>query len=231
MKILVAEDDPISRRLLEVTLVRWGFDVVMACDGTAAWGILKGEDPPSLAILDWMMPGLEGVEICRKIRETPSLALTYVLLLTAKDLREDVIAGLTAGANDYLTKPFNREELQARLRVGAKVVGLQTALAARVRELEGALSRVRQLQGLLPICAYCKKIRSDGNYWQQVENYIAEHTDAHFSHGICPDCYTRFIQPELDQMSREVATEAAGLAEEEGPLQAREPGDDPKGGI
>jgi sigma-B regulation protein RsbU (phosphoserine phosphatase) len=226
MKILVAEDDPISRRLLEVTLVKWGYDVVMTCDGAAAWRIMEGEDPPSLAILDWMMPGMEGVEICRRIRETPLLALTYVLLLTAKDRREDVIAGLTAGANDYLTKPFNREELQARLRVGANVVRLQTSLAARVRELEEALSRVRQLQGLLPICAYCKKIRSDGNYWQQVENYIAEHTDAHFSHGICPDCYARVIQPELDQMNRE----AARLTKEEGSLQALEPEGAQKGG-
>src|SRR5262249_57910928 len=98
------------------------------------------------------------------------------------------VTGLQSGANDYVTKPFDRAELQARVCVGKSVVELQRSLALRVRELEDALSQVRQLQGLLPICCYCKKIRDDRNYWQQVETYVGDHSAARFSHAICPDC-------------------------------------------
>ncbi|MBX9622599.1 MAG: hypothetical protein K2X82_02180, partial [Gemmataceae bacterium] len=110
---------------------------------------------------------------------------------TANDAKKDVIAGLQAGANDYVTKPFDVDELQARLGVARKVVELQAALAARVRELEEALAQVKQLQALLPICAYCKKIRDDANYWQQVDSYLVNHSGIRFTHGICPDCLDR----------------------------------------
>jgi hypothetical protein len=100
-----------------------------------------------------------------------------------------------------VTKPFNREELRARVQGGARVVELQRSLAERVEELEQALARVKQLQGLLPICSYCKKIRDDRNYWQQVEAYIGEHSEAVFSHGICPDCFDKFVKPELNKVN------------------------------
>ena len=115
----------------------------------------------------------------------------YVLLLTSRDSRADLVAGLDAGADDYLTKPVDREELRARVHVGMRVATLQTRLHERVEELQEALSQVRRLEGLLPICSYCKNIRSDGDSWQQMEQYIAEHSDAQFSHGICPACYER----------------------------------------
>ena len=121
----------------------------------------------------------------------PSRASLYVILLTARDARADVVAGLDAGADDYLIKPFDLEELRARVQVGRRLVALQDRLADRVAELQEALTKVKQLNGLLPICAYCKRIRTDQNYWEQVEHYVAEHSEAQFSHGICPPASTR----------------------------------------
>src|SRR6185436_2655112 len=143
---------------------------------------------PSLAIMDWEMPGLDGPELCRRIRGNPASASMYVVLLTSRDAAQDVVAGLDAGADDYLVKPFRAAELRARINAGLRVLSLQDKLAHRVAELQEALVRVKQLRGLLPICSYCKRIRSDENYWQQVETYIADRTDAEFSHGICPPC-------------------------------------------
>ncbi|MCS7021906.1 MAG: response regulator [Gemmataceae bacterium] len=196
-QVLVADDDPISARVLEATLRRWGYVVTIARDGLAAWEILQQQDCPRLAILDWMMPGLEGPEICRRVRALHRPVPTYIILLTAKGNAQDIVAGLESGADDYVTKPFDQAELHSRLRVGERIVELQQGLADRVRELEEALSQVKTLKGLLPICAYCMKIRDDRNYWQRVETYIAAHSNARFSHGICPECWKKVVEPEL----------------------------------
>jgi len=147
------------------------------------------------------MPGLDGTEVCRKVRADLPLANMYLLLVTARESRGDVIAGLDAGADDYIIKPFDPDELRARVAVGVRVLALQQKLAERVAELQTALSNVKQLRGLLPICSYCKRIRGDDQYWQQVEGYIAEHSDAQFSHGICPSCYES-ISAQLDEVSK-----------------------------
>jgi phosphoserine phosphatase RsbU/P len=191
MRMLVADDDLVPRRLLEAALSEWGYEVVAADNGIDALLELERPGGSKLAVLDWVMPGLDGVEVCRTLRAANSPEPAYVILLTARDAKADVVAGLASGANDYVTKPFDRAELQARVRVGQRVVELQHTLAARIRELEDALAQVKQLQGLLPICSYCKKVRDDKNYWQQVEAYIAERADVQFSHGICPDCFSR----------------------------------------
>jgi response regulator RpfG family c-di-GMP phosphodiesterase len=128
--------------------------------------------------------------------------MTYVIMLTARSRKEDVAAGLTAGADDYLVKPFDRNELQARIQVGERILRLQAELTARVQELELALTRVKLLSGLLPICCYCKKIRNDQNYWQQVETYVKDHSEAEFSHGICPDCYEKMVMPQLKELTK-----------------------------
>ena len=195
--VLIAEDEAVSRRLLEATLRRWGHEVVVTVDGDAAWAALQRPDAPSVAILDWMMPGVEGVEICRRVHARGSPTPPYLILLTANSERANVIAGLEAGADDFMGKPFDPDELRARLIVATRVVELRQKLADRVSQLEAAMGRVKQLHGLLPICAYCKKIRDDQNYWQRVEEYVSAHTDAQFSHGICPECYERILTPQL----------------------------------
>jgi CheY-like chemotaxis protein len=203
LRLLLADDDALYRRLLARTLADWGYDVVAVSEGTAAWEALRAAGAPRLALLDWMMPGLDGPEVCRRVRAAPTAEPPYLILLTSREAKDDIVAGLRSGANDYVTKPFDRAELEARLAVGRNVLGLQASLAARVRELEQALAQVKQLQGLLPICSYCKKIRDDQNYWQQVESYIGRHTEAKFSHGICPDCWKRVLRPQLQQMGQD----------------------------
>jgi phosphoserine phosphatase RsbU/P len=197
MRVLIAEDEPVSRRLLNATLLRWGYEVTVATDGAEAWSILQRPEAPSLVVIDWLMPGMDGVELCRRARKDSRLNTSYIILLTSRSSKDDIVQGLEAGADDYITKPFDNAELRARIQVGARVIHLQSALAERVRELESALSQVKQLHGLLPICCYCKKIRDDRNYWHQVESYVANHTDVRFSHGICPECSAR-LKGELD---------------------------------
>jgi DNA-binding response OmpR family regulator len=188
MKILVAEDDIVSRRLLEAALLKWGYEVLCCSDGVEAVQMLQNEDAPRMAILDWMIPRIDGVRVCQEVRRRPQGKPIYIILLTARDRSADIVAGLEAGADDYMTKPFYPEELQARLQVGSRIVDLQLSLADRVCEMEDALSRLKQLQGLLPICSYCLKVRDDKNYWLQIESYVSEHSEAQFSHNPCPKC-------------------------------------------
>ena len=192
MRVLIAEDDLTSRKLLEALLKKWDYDIVFACDGAAAWEIMAGENAPRFAVLDWMMPGLEGAEVCRRIRQKPGGGATYIILLTAMGRKENIVAGLDAGANDYITKPFDKDELRARVQVGRQVVELQTALTNRVAELEEALTHVRLLQGVLPICMHCHNIRTDQESWERLEVYIEAHSAAEFSHGLCPDCLEKY---------------------------------------
>ncbi len=215
MKILIAEDDPSSRLLLKTTLEMWEYEVTATENGQEAWDSLQGDRVPSIAILDWMMPKLDGVELCRKIRESEDSRLQsmYIVILTAKANRESLVQGLDGGADDYMTKPFDRQELRARVSVGERVVQLQADLASRIVELEEALSKVKLLQGLIPICSYCKKIRDDENYWQQVESYIGEHSEARFSHSVCPPCYTEHIEPQIERLKNQMDREATQSAD------------------
>jgi diguanylate cyclase (GGDEF)-like protein len=128
MKILAAEDNPISQSMLKSMLTKWGYEVMMACDGNEAWQILRSTEAPQMAILDWMMPGQDGVELCRRLRATAREPYTYVLLLTARTDSKDLVEAIDAGADDYLTKPFNALELRARLRAGRRIIELQEQL-------------------------------------------------------------------------------------------------------
>ncbi|HEY7338742.1 MAG TPA: diguanylate cyclase [Bryobacteraceae bacterium] len=138
MRILIADDSIVSRHMLDATLRKWGFEVMMACDGEEAWRVLQSENPPRIAILDWVMPGLTGPEVCKRVREhsrDSESAYTYLLLLSSKSQKEDLIEGMESGADDYLTKPFDPHELKVRLRSGTRIIDLQRELLAAREEL------------------------------------------------------------------------------------------------
>jgi DNA-binding response OmpR family regulator len=198
MRILIAEDDFTSRTVLAGVLKREGHEVATTVNGVEAWHALQQPDAPALAILDWMMPEMDGPEVVRRVRAQSTDRPPYLIMLTTKGEKADIIAGLEAGANDYLAKPFNPGELRARVEVGRRMVELQTALAAKIEELRQALDQIKTLRGIVPICASCKKIRDDQGYWNQVEVYIQNHTEAEFSHGICPECIKKLF-PEYEQ--------------------------------
>lgn len=179
MRILIAEDDRMSATMLSRTVEQWGFETVVVHDGIAAWASMSGSAPPDLAILDWVMPGIDGIELCKRVRATKLPTQIYLILLSARSTRQDLVVGLDAGADDYLTKPFDPDELRARIHVGQRTLAL--------------LASVKRLTGLLPICSYCKRVRTDTDYWEQVDSYVAEHSDARFSHGICPSCLERAL--------------------------------------
>ncbi len=156
VKVLIAEDDTVSRRLLEVTLTRWGYEVAVTRDGVEAWEVLQGLDAPPLAILDWMMPGMDGVEVCRKVRQRGQEPYTYLLLLTTKGRKENIIEGLAAGADDYVTKPFDPPELQVRLRTGKRIMTLQAELieareALRIQATHDPLTSLWNRRAILEI--------------------------------------------------------------------------------
>lgn len=186
VKILAVEDDVVSRTVLRKSLRRYDHDVIEATDGEDAWAKFQ-ESPVRVIVSDWMMPRADGLELCRRIRAKPGKDYTYFILLTSLGATEDNRrVAADAGVDDFLTKPLDMSELWTRLRVAERILNYTT--------------QVRQLEELLPICSYCKKIRDDQNYWQQMEGYINERTGSEFSHSICPDCYTRVVLPELDQL-------------------------------
>jgi len=187
LRILIAEDDAISRVMLERMLSSWGHEVVVTSNGRDAWEAFQREQP-DLAVLDWMMPEADGIEVCRRIRECDGQRYVYVILLTAKGQAEDVVKGLESGADDYVKKPFDHAELRSRINVGERVLQLEQALASKVKSLEKALAEVKQLSGLIPICMHCKRVRDDKDFWHNVESYIAQRSEATFTHGLCPEC-------------------------------------------
>jgi len=190
-RVLLAEDHYVSRLLLERNLSNWGYTVTTAEDGEEALSILESEDAPPLAILDWMMPKMDGMEVCTRVREQLNRPYVYMVMLTAKSRKDEIAEGLHAGADDYVIKPFDLDELQARLAVGVRVAELERALECKVRDMESAIADVKRLKGLLPICMYCKSVRDDQDFWHGIEEYIHQQTGTDFSHGICPSCMAK----------------------------------------
>jgi CheY-like chemotaxis protein len=205
LRILIAEDDRTSRRLLEKALVKGGHEVVVTENGREALDRLLADDAPRLAVLDWMMPDIDGVEVCRRVSAARHAEPCYLILLTAKKEKSDIVEGLEAGASDYVTKPFDLGELRARIRVGQRVIELETALRARVLELEEAQGHIRELQGMLPICSHCRAIRDDDGFWTRVDIYFQEHSDLEFSHGLCPHCRNELYPEYAEVLARREA--------------------------
>ncbi len=187
-RVLLAEDHAPSRHALQSLLERHGFRVSPAATGGEAMEILQGFDPPSLALIDWMLPEVTGLELCRAVRARNPAHYIYFIVITARDTPEDLSEAFAAGADDFIRKPFDPVELLARLKSGQRIVELEHRLAGRVEEVERVLERVRHLERLLPICMYCKRVRKDPTYWQEIDEYIHLQTGTDFSHGICPDC-------------------------------------------
>lgn len=182
MNVLVVDDDPVARTLLEALLKPLGHTVATAADGQEAWGATRLFRYP-VVIADWMMPQLDGLELVRKLRSAGDDLYTYVVLVSAQGGRGRYLEGMAAGADDFLTKPIDTDELRARLHVAERILGLR--------------KEVSELRGILPTCSYCKRIRDEGERWVPIERYIEKRSEAAFSHGICPDCFAKHVEPQL----------------------------------
>ena len=187
VKILTVEDDAVARAVLRQALRRLGHETVETADGRAAFELLEKNPDVRVIVSDWTMPNSDGLALCRQVRARVGAEYAYFILLTSRDATvENETEAADAGVDDFLTKPLNYSELWMRLRVAERILRYT--------------SQVRQLEEMLPICSYCKKIRDDHNYWQQIEGYIKERTGSDFSHSVCPDCYERVVIPEIQQM-------------------------------
>lgn len=189
MKILVAEDDQISRNLLATTLKQFGHEVDAFDNGSDAWDAFD-QKPYRVIVSDWLMPGIDGLDFCRKVRQRKQTEYTYFILLTANVQGNDNATyreAMGAGIDDFMAKPLDRDLIWMRLKVAERILRYTT--------------EIRDLESMLPICSYCKKVRDDNNYWQQVETYLSKHTGTNFSHSICPTCYSNKVQPELDRLN------------------------------
>lgn len=187
MRILAVDDDPLFLEVLETILADAGHAVVRAEDGVRGWQLFS-QEPFSVVLCDWQMPHLDGLELCRLIRKSRVPGYTYVILITGRAGRQNYLEGMEAGADDFMEKPVDEQLLLARL-----------AVARRILSLHG---RVQTLEGLLPICSYCKRIKDDGGSWTQMERYIADRSSASFSHSICEQCYQETVLPQLAQFEK-----------------------------
>jgi len=196
-RILVAEDHPVSRHLLERILSNWGFQVSPVVDGNAALQILESADSPALALIDWMMPGMDGLEVCRRVRATSGRPYLYLILLTVKNREEEIAMGLDAGTNDYIVKPVIPNELRARLKLGLRMVELERRLTVAASDLESTVTSGERLKRLLPICIDCRKIRDDADYWREIEQYLNKPGGADLSQGRYPACKEKISRAQI----------------------------------
>jgi DNA-binding response OmpR family regulator len=190
-RILFAEDDAVTRLVVTAQLQKLGYEPLVARDGVEAMEIFRREKP-QIVVTDWMMPNMDGTDLCREIRKGGDARYTYVIILTALDRKAGYVEGMKAGADDFVSKPCSMEELNVRLRVAERILTLQ--------------AEARQLEDLLPICPECQRIMTEDGAWQQVESYIMRRTDAHFSHGICPACFEKHIRPQLERYTSSKGT-------------------------
>ena len=186
MKILLVDDDATSRIILAKQLRKLGHDVNEASDGEEGWLAYRLQQP-RIVVTDLVMPRCDGFELCRRIRSLQGLKYTYLIMLSTQNSTINYREAMEAGADDFLGKPCDTDDILIRLRVAERLLQLTT--------------KVNQLEGLLPICSYCKKIRDDQEEWRPVEQYINERSEASFSHGVCPECYEKRVMPELQALA------------------------------
>ncbi|HYJ04260.1 MAG TPA: response regulator [Chthoniobacterales bacterium] len=184
-RILMAEDDPVSAKILQVALSKFGYEPIAARNGAEAWEIFN-QEPVQLIVSDWMMPGLDGLAFCEKVRARAQTPYTYFILLTAiHTSAANFEIASAAGVDDFLVKPLDREAIRMRLRVAERILTYT--------------AQIHQLQELIPICTYCRKVRDEHDYWDLVESYIEKETGSRFSHGACPECYDKEMAPFLTE--------------------------------
>jgi DNA-binding response OmpR family regulator len=185
MNILMVDDDVVARHVVQGVLTGLGHDVTITVDGNDAWDAWQ-QERHCVVVADWLMPGPDGLELCRRIRRSALTSYTYFILLTERTGREHRRTALDAGADDFLAKPLDPDELGARLSVAERILGLRGELA--------------QFQALLNMCSYCRRVHDETEVWEPLETYVARHTPAGLSHGVCPDCYARHLEPELRRL-------------------------------
>lgn len=176
----------ISRRLLTTSLEQFGHTVDAYENGVDAWEAFNAE-PVRIIISDWLMPEMDGLELCRRVRNRSNTEYTYFILLTANAQgKDEYFEAMQAGIDDFLSKPMDRDTVWMRLRVAERILRYT--------------KEISDLESMLPICSYCKKVRDDNNYWQQVESYILQQTGTSFSHSVCPTCYETKVMPQLEAL-------------------------------
>jgi len=184
MNLLLAEDDTVARMTLSAVLKGLGYELTEAEHGGEAWANLQlGYFP--IVISDWQMPEVDGPELCRRMRARATDRYSYFLLVTATGGKQRYLEGMEAGADDFITKPIDMDELRARLKAAERILGLR--------------QHVQQLEGLLPICAYCKRIRDASEKWESIERYVEARSEAQFSHGYCPECYEKYVRSQIEK--------------------------------
>ena len=188
MKILIAEDEYTTRLMVQVCLENWGYTVESVEDGDAAWQVVSQENPPEIAILDWEMPGITGDQLCTKIKRLERDSPIHVILLTARDSRQDISKGFDAGADDYITKPFNDDELRARIRVAERIVTIQSSLNSSLQELKAALDLVAAFQEKIAVCSRCGAIEAHDRQWKDARGLTTYPVDPRFFDRVCPSC-------------------------------------------
>jgi CheY-like chemotaxis protein len=184
MNLLLVEDDATSRTMLEAVLKAGGHQVAIAENGAEAWGLWQVAQQ-RVVVADWLMPEMDGLTLCKRIRAHRQALYTYFIVQTVRTGTGSFLEAMGAGVDDFISKPIVPDELLARVKVGERILGLREELVA--------------LEGLLPICSYCKRLRDDGDVWVPLERYVAQRSGAKFSHGICPDCYETKVRPQLDE--------------------------------
>lgn len=189
MKILIAEDEFTTRMMVQVSLENWGYDVLDASDGKEALSLFAKGEKPRIVILDWEMPGVDGLEVCQSMKEQNPDDPLYIILLTGRDSEKDILQGFDAGADDYITKPFSGDELRARIRVAARLVRMQDMLKESVGELKTALDQVEALQGSIVVCEKCNKIEQmDDGSWAELSEFLESDEHGRCLKVICPEC-------------------------------------------